>query len=399
MSRRRKILLGTLTIFLATFLSLLVVENLIEFYIDHQRERARSQLDYGDVSHSGGAAGDGFSLLEGFSAPVRDGYGGTVQWTNNSQGFRHEKEFESHPPEGTIRILSLGDSFTAGYRVDQFDTFSRRLEEWSTTELFPAEVLISLAPAPSLGLQYLVEEGFGWNPHIVLLGLTLGNDIAHSYIALHPQAITFDDLRSHDIPDDALLAGQREWPPEWLQRRNLYHFIIEKQLLGEGDAIATSNNDAIKPKLFDGVHGLGIFLRNPPVEIDIAYQRLFEILRETEAVCRSRGIPFAVLVFPQRFQVQPEDWRATVIEYHLRGDRFDLMRPNRLIRDFCDRNSIECIDPTTYMLEYHERTGKNLYLPNGDMHWNREGHRVWLDGAKPYLEELIRQAHLSRRRD
>jgi hypothetical protein len=96
-----------------------------------------------------------------------------------------------------------------------------------------------------------------------------------------------------------------------------------------------------------------------------------------------------VAIFPQRFQVQPEDWRATVIAYNLNTDAFDLMQPNKRILGFCDLNSMVCIDPTAEMAAYHGESGKDLYLPRGDMHWNRDGHRAWFDGAKPALQKIL----------
>jgi hypothetical protein len=42
------------------------------------------------------------------------------------------------------------------------------------------------------------------------------------------------------------------------------------------------------------------------------------------------------------------------------------------------------------MKRMHEDTGVNFYLPRGDMHWNRDGHGAWFEGARPQLEDVIR---------
>ena len=108
--------------------------------------------DYADVR-------DGMLLKPGFSAEVVGGDGGLVTWTNNSQGFRATREFERQPPAGTLRIMSLGDSFTAGFRVGDQDTFSRRMEVWLNESLGPTEVLIGGVEEPNHGLEYFRETG------------------------------------------------------------------------------------------------------------------------------------------------------------------------------------------------------------------------------------------------
>nr|MBU1328181.1 hypothetical protein [Candidatus Omnitrophota bacterium] len=65
-----------------------------------------------------------------------------------------------------------------------------------------------------------------------------------------------------------------------------------------------------------------------------------------ERLAAQNNFKFIVVIFPQRFQVQKEDWKMTVERYGLRPECFDLMKPNRLISDYCKRNGIICIDPT-----------------------------------------------------
>jgi hypothetical protein len=67
------------------------------------------------------------------------------------------------------------------------------------------------------------------------------------------------------------------------------------------------------------------------------------------------------------------------------------MRPNTLIREFCLSESIPCIDPTEAMKSYHLERGEDLYLPGGDMHWNRNGNIAWFLGAQTELERIVRE--------
>ena len=81
----------------------------------------------------------------------------------------------------------MGDSFVAGYRVGQEETFSFLCEQWVKQHLGTSEVLVSEIEEPTTALYYLNKFGLTFHPHIVILGITLGNDIVQSYIGMDPK--------------------------------------------------------------------------------------------------------------------------------------------------------------------------------------------------------------------
>lgn len=380
--RGRRALLTAIMLLLASAVSVVVAELGLDAWFDHLRHSAKAQLDY-DATYRAELGPGGFGV-PGFSGQVRDGLGGSVRWTNESHGFRNDHDASPAPAPGVLRILSLGDSFTAGYRIGQDDTYSRRLETWSTQSFGPTEVWIANIESPPRGLGWLEAFGWQWSPDLVLLGVTLGNDIAASWVALQQPPPTPAEVEAMPLPA-AARAPRRICPLRtWLADRR-----IARVLRGQREAIGTSYNDAPTPRLFDGINGLGVFLREPPPEIDVAYERLFRVLADFEAACAAHAVPCVVLVFPQRFQIDPADWQLAVDHYGLRPEAFDLGLPNRRIASFCAGRTLLCIDPTESMRAWHERHGEALYLPRGDMHWNATGNRVWLEGAKPALAAAI----------
>jgi hypothetical protein len=155
-------------------LPLVIALILAEFTAKKQEKYRRTHvIDYGDVKQ-GEKLGRGGFLKENLTLYVSDGLGGHVRWTNNSAGFRNDQEFGSVPPPGTLRILSLGDSFVAGYRVGQKETFSYLLERWINQRYGHAEVMVSELEEPATALHFLKKFGLGYHPQIVLLGITLG---------------------------------------------------------------------------------------------------------------------------------------------------------------------------------------------------------------------------------
>jgi hypothetical protein len=111
-------------------------------------------------------------------------------------------------------------------------------------------------------------------------------------------------------------------------------------------------------------------------------------LRALKKVTAREGVSLAVVIYPQRFQVQKDDWTFTVADYGLNEACFDLNLPNKLLADFCAQNEIVCIDPAPAILAAHNTSSRNLYCPQGDMHLNAEGNRVLFEAIK---DEVYRQ--------
>lgn len=377
----------------------------------------KSVLDYADTKRFQPLGWGGY-LKENLNIFVTDGLGGQVRWTTNAQGFRSDREFGRTPPPGVLRILSLGDSFNAGFRVGQDETLAHWREAWINRKYGPAEILVAETEEPSSALYYLDKFGLQLKPQIVILGITLGNDIVEVYTGLDPHGryilttangtvhiepnqnsvIGFDQLAAYKIPPDYLKS---ETPAEkfirragrWLTRRHLLRPFYQQH-----EAI-TSWGDRDNLSLFDPNNGFGVFADPLPPEIEVAYQRLFRTLEAFALLCRQHHILCAVQIFPQRYQVQPEDWARAVGEYGLNPSKFNLMGPNQKIAAFCREHGIICIDPTAAMAKWYAKTPKPLYLPRGDMHWNKAGHHAFFECSLLAFANLVQEGFQEIRAD
>ncbi len=72
---------------------------------------------------------------------VHKSYHGQWKFFINSQGFRSKIKFSYDKPPGTIRIMTLGDSFTIGYEGQQEETYSAILEKYFRDNGYPVEVI------------------------------------------------------------------------------------------------------------------------------------------------------------------------------------------------------------------------------------------------------------------
>jgi hypothetical protein len=409
-SLNRKVWLVVLTILLPFSVALVLAEfslKKIEKY--QQKHQPQKLLDYGDTVRPGGL-GQGGYLQENFTGYVTDGLGGTVRWHNNASGFRHDQEVSQEPSPNVLRILSMGDSFVAGYRVGQEETFSFLLEQWINQKLGESEVLVSEIEEPITGLYYLSKSGLVFHPHIVLMGITIGNDLTQSYIALDPRggyilkmdngnvtiektagSIGVSSFENYEIPE-LYFQMPSKLETEIINIKNYFKkYRLIRRLYQDSEGIMSWYQKQHRPKLFDMTNGLAMFLTPLPPMVEEAYERLFKIIIATQMLCNQHHIVFAVELFPQRFQVQPRDWDNAMEKYSLRKSGFDLMEPNRKIREFCREHKIILIDPTEAMAQRFALTGKNMYLPDGDMHWSREGHRAFFECSQPAFARLVQE--------
>jgi hypothetical protein len=166
----------------------------------------------------------------------------------------------------------------------------------------------------------------------------------------------------------------------------------ERRLREAPQSVASLWGRYRRPLLFDN-NGLGMYTRPAPPRIRTAYRRLFSILQAYRDLCARRGIAFAAVPFPQRFQVQARDWEATIEAYGLSPGCFDLMAPNRRIASYCRGAEVPCLDPTEGMRLDFEATHQSLYLARGDMHWNARGHRALHEAIRDPLTALVADLH------
>jgi len=97
---------------------------------------------------------------------------GKWKFTINKRGLRNDKDFEYEKAEGTIRIISLGDSHTQGYESRQDLTFSAIMEKYLNAHGHKAEVINAGISGFSSAeeLLYLENEGIKYKPDFVVLG-------------------------------------------------------------------------------------------------------------------------------------------------------------------------------------------------------------------------------------
>ncbi len=97
---------------------------------------------------------------------------GAWEFTINGNGFRDKRDFAYEKPEGTRRVLVLGDSYTIGYEAQQHATYAAILGRYLRGKGFSVEILnAGMAGSSSAEeLIFLEQEGVRYNPDFIVLG-------------------------------------------------------------------------------------------------------------------------------------------------------------------------------------------------------------------------------------
>lgn len=189
-----------------------------------------------------------------------------VSKPRNSLGYR-DLERTLEKPAGVRRLVVLGDSFTWGAGVDFDDAYPQRLERaLSRREGRPVEAVSLALPGFKTvdELAVLEKQGFGYAPDLVLVGFVL-NDAEDEGSAEKRRAEDWVRTRGEEpglLGRSALLrfVGRRLWATRENRRRILGY-----------------------RSLYDGAPGW------------VSCQKALETMG---ALCRARGVPLVVAIFP-----------------------------------------------------------------------------------------------------
>lgn len=366
-------------------------------------QKSFSGIDYQHLYSETGMNEGGF-LKPNVDTLVIGSRGRKVEWKTNQAGFRNSENFPLNKPKNTIRILSIGDSFAAGYRVAQNETYSYILENKlnNSQDSVRFEVMIANIEDPVNGVKYLHNYGLAYNPDIIILGITLGNDLTQTYINLckygkykiendlilpNPKhsKTKLNDLLDEKLPHETITGYSFLG---WFDK--LVSLKLIKQVIGiqdKGESIFASRGKT-SHYLHDLSHGLGIYLKNYPESIEKTFNYFEQVLTIYANISKNNNIDLKIVLFPQRYQVNKYDLEKTIAHYKLCKSKFDWRKANNRIINFGYQNQIQIFDLTDYLESHFENNRTPLYLPMGDMHWNEEGHKVVGEYLYKYLLEV-----------
>lgn len=212
--------------------------------------------------------------------PNEDYLWGGIPVHIDSRGFRTQ-EFTVPKPANTFRILNIGDSVVFGWEVHQEATYGKQLEQLLNAN-DPSknyEVINAGIPGwnPEDERNFLLGEGLQYQPDLVILDLTIVNDIYGKSLTstMSKGGLLFPWLRDHTYG----------WPFLTTQVR----FLLSRKYGPE--AIPVLN----PPKNASAYFPLD---ENSPV-----WGHVWSFIADMYQACKKQNVKFMIVAFPTAFQL------------------------------------------------------------------------------------------------
>jgi hypothetical protein len=196
----------------------------------------------------------------------------------NDRGFRTEA-FSPTKEADVYRILNLGDSFVFGWEVNQEDTYGKLLEGKLNARGDGQAYEVINAGIPAWNLEsernFLLEEGLGYEPDLIILDVTVVNDIYGRGPSVDEGQSLFQGLRDHTYA----------WPFLTTQAR----FLLARQQGPEAMPVLNP------PRRAESYYPLD--------KDDPTWDRIWGFIEEMYEASADRGADFIIVAFPTAFQL------------------------------------------------------------------------------------------------
>lgn len=310
------------------------------------------------------------------------------------QGFRGVDVPPGEPPQGTLRVALVGDSYVEARQVALEDTIGARLERGlAACAGRPVEVLAFGVSGYGTAQEYLLyrERIAAYHPSVVLLALLTGNDIADEEPSLRmgsgPSPYFSVDAAGELVLDASFRESEefraRSEESGWLWFRRHSQFLRALHAIGgHGDGAAR------------GELGLSDEIYAPP-RTDAwrdAWARTEAILRHFDADVRADGHRFALVTLSNAIQVDP-DLEARARYREAVGAGADLFYPDRRLADAGAAAGYPVLNLAPPLAAYAEAHHAFLHgfanTAMGTGHWNELGHQVAAEETARWLCGLL----------
>jgi len=296
----------------------------------------------------------------------------------NSAGMR-DRAHSMEKGDGVFRVLVLGDSFMEALQVPFESSFPSLLERGLASRV-GRRIEVVNASVSGWGtddeLKYLTTHGRKLRPDLILVAMTLHNDIS-------------DNLRErfHTMRNGALVEKPGE-NLSFLQykviqlkgflasRSHAYQLVLRARRSREVRVEASQLN----------VHVVDLFREPTNARISRGLELTSLLLQQMASIAAADGSRLVLALLP--LVVQLSDERFANLAEAAAGSMHGLQRerPQSLISHMGRRLGIDVIDLLPAFKE-SVHAGESLYLER-DGHWNEAGHRL---AVSIVISELLRR--------
>jgi len=288
-----------------------------------------------------------------------------VTFEINELGLRDDPMQSPEKPNGTFRVLMLGDSFVQGYTVEREDLFVDQLEHWWQAEGRTVDVINAGTEAWSTDQEvlWLQQNGAAFEPDLVLL-FPYENDI---YWNAKRSYMRFPKPRFHPEgriePRLLIDPGPSPWTDRWATTRLATMFTKEGPPRWEHPS---------------GVKGVfsehAAYFAEPPEFMAEAYKRTRGALIALRDTCEELECELFVAPIPNKAAFGEKALADLTRSVRVDPALWSVEKPVETLLALCDELGIQSLDMRP-ALTAGAAEGAPLYYEK-DWHLNPTGNRV-----------------------
>lgn len=295
----------------------------------------------------------------------------------NAAGMR-DREHALEKRDGTFRILLLGDSFMEALQVPADSMLATLMEQDLTRATGrPVEVINGGVSGWGTGdeLRYLTRYGRAYHPDLVVVAMTLHNDIS-------------DNLRREWYTlKDGVLADRDPQPKSWFQFKVLESkaFLATRVQLYQLARRVRHGREMQQVGQALNSHVVELFTVPSPPNIDLGWQLTDRLLGAIRDTTKAMGSQMAVVLLPLKYQLADTTFAGFVKTTEKPADRMGMYQPQTMVRRMADSLQIPVVDLLPAFQQWTAAGKAPLYL-DWDGHWNDAGHRL---AANVVVQDLV----------
>lgn len=315
---------------------------------------------------------------------VQKGRDHKVVIRTNEHGLHDDPLPNLAKPEGTLRVLMLGDSFVQGFSVGREDLFVDLLERWWQGEGRRVEVINAGTQGydTAQATAWLELHGDAYQPDIVLL-FPYENDL---YWNAQPHY--FERRGERDKPrygaDGTRQASELRAPPEasWLGRTAIGGLFGGDGVLGDPaqHAFQPQGSEAKVSKEF------GPLLAHEPDFMGAVKTHTRGALRAFQRKAAQLGARALVVPIPAQTLYDSDAHARMGERLGVANDAWSPNRPVDLVLGLASELGLESLDPRSYLTE-QKAAGVELYH-EFDWHFGPAGNRAFATFLHRDLDRL-----------
>lgn len=348
--------------------------------------------------------------------------------TINSRGLRAPEEIGYEKPADVFRILVLGDSYVEALQVALEESFPQQLvaalnAAGAERNGQPVRVEAINAGVSGWGtdqqLLWLREEGYKYQPDLILLAFYPGNDFMNNYLPL--EFANFGGVRKpwYALEDGALVLHDYPFDPEtaretarqlrarrpaavtdeanalatrplaalgaWLHEHTALHRFLDPRLrtAAPGLAAQLARWGLLEPgqESSDQARGVdyipvayGVYGQPPTAEWEAAFALTGAIFAELRSTADRLGVPLRAVLVTAPEQIDPTRWPRILQQYPaMQGRQWSLAQPAAVASQLLADAGVPVLDLAPDFTQATSQ-GAHLHFPH-DGHWTAAGQR------------------------